>query len=86
MEGFSFRPLLIKTIKVMLSFFIGVLLSLNVITIEEVPNLSKEEVKEKIDSNVKEVEDKIDSNIKEVEESVEAIVEQERVVYPNEWL
>ena len=25
-------------------------------------------------------------NIKEVEKSVEAIVEQERVVYPNEWL
>jgi len=25
-------------------------------------------------------------NIKEVEESVEAIVEQEKVVYPNEWL
>jgi len=25
-------------------------------------------------------------NIKEVEESVEEIVEQERVVYPNEWL
>ena len=25
-------------------------------------------------------------NIKEVEESVEAIVEQGRVVYPNEWL
>lgn len=25
-------------------------------------------------------------NIKEVEESVEAIVEQERVVDPNEWL
>jgi len=25
-------------------------------------------------------------NIKEVEESVEAIVKQERVVYPNEWL
>ena len=25
-------------------------------------------------------------NIKEVEESVEEIVEQERVIYPNEWL
>ena len=57
MEGFSFRPLLIKTIKVMLSFFIGVLLSLNVITIEVVPNLSKEEVKEKIETHAPEYKD-----------------------------
>tara|TARA_B110000967_G_C18801563_1_gene518747 strand:+ start:1031 stop:1180 length:150 start_codon:yes stop_codon:yes gene_type:complete len=38
----------------MLSFFIGVLLSLNVITLEQVPNLSKEEVKEKIETHAPE--------------------------------
>lgn len=38
----------------MLNFFIAVLLSLNVITVEEVPNLSKEEVKEKIETHAPE--------------------------------
>ena len=33
----------------MLSFFIGVLLSLNVITVSDVPNLSKEEVLNLVD-------------------------------------
>jgi hypothetical protein len=38
----------------MLSFFIGVLLSLNVITVEEVSNISVEEVNKKIETHAPE--------------------------------
>ena len=41
---------------------------------------------EQIVKTMKEGDEIFQLNIKEVEESVEAIVEQERVVYPNEWL
>jgi|AP45_3_1055517.scaffolds.fasta_scaffold81987_3 hypothetical protein len=46
----------------MLSFFIGVLLSLNVITVSDVPNLSKEEVKEKIETHASHYMDSWDLN------------------------
>lgn len=41
----------------MLNFFIGVLLSLNVISIEEAPHLSKEEVIKKIETHAPEYKD-----------------------------
>ncbi len=34
----------------------------------------------------KEGDEVFQQNIKEVEKSAEALIEQERVVYPNEWL
>jgi hypothetical protein len=43
--------LLIKTYKIMLSFFIGILLSLNIITESEVSTITNEDVIKKIETH-----------------------------------